>query len=29
MVGEFVAIEESETYRSGSCPYHFMVGTRA
>src|SRR5262245_23209802 len=29
MVGEFVSIDESETYRSGSCPYHFMVGTRA
>lgn len=28
MVGEFVAIEESETYRSGVCPYHLMVGVR-
>ena len=29
MVREFVAIEESETYRSGICPYHLMVGVRA
>jgi SAM-dependent methyltransferase len=28
LVGEFVAIDESETYQSGVCPYHWMVGRR-
>jgi len=29
LVGEFLRIDESETYRSGICPYHLMVGVRA
>jgi SAM-dependent methyltransferase len=29
LVREFFAIEESETYRSGLCPYHLMVGVRS
>ena len=28
LVGEFFRVEESETYRSGICPYHLMVGVR-
>ena len=28
LVREFVPIDESETYRSGICPYHLMVGVR-
>jgi SAM-dependent methyltransferase len=29
MVREFMSIQESETYQSGICPYHLMVGLRA
>jgi SAM-dependent methyltransferase len=28
LVGEQLPIEESESYRSGICPYHLMVGVR-
>jgi SAM-dependent methyltransferase len=28
LVGEFVAVEESESYLSGVCPYQLMVGRR-
>jgi SAM-dependent methyltransferase len=29
LVGEFVAVEESESYLSGVCPYQLMVGRKA
>jgi SAM-dependent methyltransferase len=29
LVGEFVRIEEAETYQSGLCPYQWMLGRRA
>ena len=29
LVSEFVRVEESETYQSGLCPYHLMLGSRA
>lgn len=29
LVREFVRVEESETYRSGLCPYHLVLGSRA